>query len=235
MPYGRNVRSMPTRSSKGVGKFGLVFKEPIAGSQDRLLVGYRWYFPSRTIQYADDNAARFRQWVLALKDGNAAAIKLFSDLLGDRRMWDKLGRPDAFLAVPPHESTGQQEDWPGVKLCGLLAEQWGIKNLASILERIETVPSAIQDPRARNVELQAASMDILRVPRPRPKKVLILDDVTTSGSTLFAAQKIVRKRIGLATGIVCFALGKTESWAKPFPSQPQFPSSGLLGQASELF
>lgn len=110
------------------------------------------------------------------------------------------------VAVPSHTSAGGCGSFEEVidKLCNAL----GFINGKMCLKRVATIQKLSHGGRRnKNIHMQTIKVDKINI--LKGKKVILLDDVTTTGNSMLACEDLLR---GLGVSGICkFALAKTKS------------------------
>jgi len=186
------------------------------------VAGYRTYPNTARRHYADANRIRYRQHLLALKENDPLAIEIFTSILC-LVFDDLIGGPDAIACVPPSsQSTALRDDAMALITRRAVESDLGVIDGSSWLMRTQTVPKAHQDSSMRTYEKQFPT--IACVPGSlsvEPKRIVVIDDVCTSGATMQASVARLRERFPNA-GVVGFAFGYT-GWVNESPSVPEIP------------
>ncbi len=120
-----------------------------------------------------------------------AAGRLLSQLMGDAL--SHLPRPDALMAVPLHNSRLRSRGYDqALELAKPLARRLHIPLLRDVLvRRQQTRPQSELDAAARRRNLRGAFA--VGIGQPLPLHVALVDDVMTTGATLHAAAKVLRR------------------------------------------
>ena len=192
---------------------------------------YRWYCTAWSLRGAwqnprqFQNAKRFNDWVWALKSGRDEAVYFFAELLKVLLAQHLPKRPDVLVSIPRHQAFDEVADSPVQYACDLARERLGIKPLRVYLLRKKTLPSALEDPSVRSLNIQKESLEVKSyLKTPKKLRILIVDDVLTSGSHMTAACELMQQEFsrsevfGLAFGRTC---GRPNIL---FPDQPDFES-----------
>ena len=184
------------------------------------LIGFRWYYRKSALPYASPNGQRFRGWVLRLKEGGWDIVHRAAVLLLDVTP-DVLGRCDLVLSVPPSRATQGLPIYAMRDVAKDYIEQIRYGHFGGI-QRVRTVPKTVEDAGMRDPVRQRESVALPNDCPVSADKILVLDDVTTTGATLRGAHSLVRERYRDAN-ILLFAFGKTSGWAQAdFPEHPGF-------------
>jgi ComF family protein len=127
--------------------------------------------------------------------GGLAAGRLLAQLAADG--FAHAQRPDALVPVPLHRARLRQRGYDqALELARPLARQLGLSLRTDLLRRIRaTAPQSRLDAAARRRNLHDAFN--VRSQAPLPAHVALFDDVMTTGATLHAAARALR-RAGVA-------------------------------------
>jgi len=114
-----------------------------------------------------------------------------------------LRRPDLVLEVPLHAARLRERGYnQSAELADALAEALAAPRLPGALRRVRaTPPQARLGPAARRANL-AGAFAIERAARLRGRRVLLVDDVITTGATLDAALEALHDAGAVAAGVV---------------------------------
>jgi Phosphoribosyl transferase domain len=140
----------------------------------------------------------FSGYILDVKKSYTTGLLYFA-----QRINPLVARDVVICCVPSHDATKTQS---GIRT---LAQRLALSNRVDAthcLVRASTVPKAAHGGK-RSVQIH---LDSIRVNDPeliRDKEILLLDDVTTTGSSLVACQKLLID--AGARRVKCLALGKT--------------------------
>jgi predicted amidophosphoribosyltransferase len=140
--------------------------------------------------------------ILNFKDGDEDAVDIFYKEL------EPLLNSNFVIVVAPSHDEGK---WGlgSVKLVKKLCSDSSKKRVdgSCCLKRITTIPKAATGG-PRNVSIHLKSIKLFNKDLIYGKNILLLDDVTTSGSTLIACKQILEKEGALF--VKCIAIGKTQ-------------------------
>ena len=176
------------------------------------------YVPTHSINNATDEQLEFSRKIIALKQNSHDSVQFMSEHLSN--IWGPIfGNPDAIAAVP---SSDAQAPESGIRVVARgLSEMKDVNYLGNSLARVSSLPKCAYHPSSRNRELQAGSMKF-DLEGKDPSKILLLDDVYTSGSTMGGAMDLMSKgRSRTKCKILGLTIGKTvhlESPRTPTPS-----------------
>ncbi len=115
-----------------------------------------------------------------------------------QRAWkDPRAAPDVLIPVPLHRKRLRQRGFnQALEIARRIGKELGIEVSHSLLERIKnTVPQTTLDKAERRRNVKGAFQT---TPTPPPAHVALVDDVVTSGSTVNAAARAL-KRAGVKT------------------------------------
>ena len=174
-----------------------------------------------------------RPWILALKYGGRADLaqvlaRPLSELV--RAENAALGERDPFLCVPVplHRWRRWQRgyDQAARLAAGLAVELDG--RAANVLERARaTAPQGAPGARSRSANVRAAFrlrrawLGAARGPRLEGRAVWLVDDVVTSGATVAACARLLRRAGARRVLVACLARG-----GGPDPPDPSTPARG---------
>lgn len=189
------------------------------------LVALRWYVQDKWVPRADANKAHYREWLFGLKNAQPEAVHLLTRLFCD--YWGALlGVTTLLLTVP----SGRLH--PGSRGAGLRAVA---KAVASTTRCMYAEQGLVRTSEARqhdggmrhSREFQAHSLAIGACPSRRTYRVIVIDDIITTGNTMLGAlDRLVADAWHGAPGRIelnGFAFGKTQERPDAaFPTTPQF-------------
>jgi predicted amidophosphoribosyltransferase len=137
--------------------------------------------------------------ILDLKEGKKVGVDYFFDYMSD-----KLKRVEAIAIVPSHDPA----KGPGGlhTLARRLAASRGCVDASSALRR-HTKIDKLASGGDRSIGVHLNSIDVPERGLIKGNKVLLVDDVMTSGNSLLACRKILLK--AGASEVKCVALGRT--------------------------
>jgi predicted amidophosphoribosyltransferase len=140
--------------------------------------------------------------ILDVKKKNTVAIKSMATKL-EKKLAIRLDEFDVICSMP---SSNADESRNGIRMtASKLARNLGIIDASGCLIRTTTKPKSCAG--SRSIELQRATLAIENHDLIIGKKVLLLDDVTTSGRSLVAGAEILEK--SGASSVLKYALGET--------------------------
>ena len=179
-------------------------------SKDESLVGERYSYASALFFFEDDSP--YRQILYDIKyNGNIAAGRYFGSMLGGRIGSSEIfSDVDIVVPVPLHWRRKWKRGYNQAEvIAGSIAAQLGVPLRADLLRRTRHTGTQTKleiEAKKSNVlgafEVSAKCISVLD---PSPKHILLVDDVFTTGSTLFACFKALRSvfppsvRISVAT------------------------------------
>jgi hypothetical protein len=156
-----------------------------------------WLDPERTIVNPDFDA--FSGRILDIKNGHDDAVEYFH-----RRMEQRLGRGFPIVTVPPSNPT---EGPSGIARLGQRLAANGRIDTTGCLERNRHIRSAAREGGDRRSAERTRSIEVTRTDTISGRRVLLLDDVITTGNTLSDCQRLLSA--AGAASVTCAALGKT--------------------------
>ena len=137
--------------------------------------------------------------ILELKRGNM--VEHFADMLC---RYVDASTLDVVCIVPSHCANG---DGNGIRhVASSLSKRLGLCDACRCLHRHTTI-NKLANGGCRNVDVHLRSIMVCDASAIRNKRVLLLDDVTTTGNSLYACRELLLTA-GAAT-VVCFALAQT--------------------------
>jgi DNA processing protein len=166
------------------------------------------YVPNADMGRASGHQQTWHKKILAVKNQNPGAIRSTAERLS--KLWWLLGNPDTIVVVPSSDSNNQES---GIgKVAEQLSKLTGASYLKGALKRVVTLPRCVSNPSSRNRDKQRASMTFMALTsRGSTKRVILLDDIYTTGSTMGAGLDTI-KHSGVfdkKVGFVALSLGKT--------------------------
>ena len=197
-------------------------------------LGYRYYWPTGKSHLAPKQAQTYQTWILKLKDGDERAERMFAKLL--QAIWRPvLWMPDVIIPVPGHEKTTSMRKTPlGKVIREAVRHGCGIDG-SPILRRAQTIDSAVENPKVRNVRIQKQSMEVVDDLPPLAQRILLLDDVGVTWRTMRAAVELLREAFP-ERSITAFAFGRTPLRVpNEWPEEPVFPGKSLSGDKIKTF
>ena len=140
--------------------------------------------------------------VLDLKKSKEYALKHYEEHIAKNVNKDYF----AVCAIPSHDPEGSDET--GIRLLAKrLAARLGIGDGRQFLRRTKLVDK-LANGGSRALTVHLDSIKAQHVDQFAGKRLLLLDDVLTSGNSMLACRKILLK--AGAAEVVCLALGKTK-------------------------
>ena len=179
-------------------------------SKDESLVGERYSYASALFFFEDDSS--YRRILYDIKyNGNLSAGRYFGSMLGGRMASSEIfSDVDVVVPVPLHWRRRWKRGYNQAEvIAGSIAAQLGAPLRADLLRRTRHTGTQTRlDIEAKKSNVHGAfeaSSKCLSSMGHRPKHILLVDDVFTTGSTLFACFKALRSvfppsvRISIAT------------------------------------
>lgn len=138
--------------------------------------------------------------ILDIKNCNSSTINEFADCIA-RNLGNDF---DCIVVVPPHDSGSNNS---GIKrLAQEIANKNKLVDGTSCLSRHKSI-NKIATGGSRNQETHLKSIKVVSEEIIKGKKILLFDDISTTGNSLKACQDLL-KSAGAET-VKCFVLGKT--------------------------
>ena len=135
-----------------------------------------------------------------LKNRNPLVIEYFADCISSNLQGDF----DCIVVVPPHHN---EKDNSGIKiLAQKVVEKKKLIDATSCLIRHKTIDRLLTGGN-RSLETHLQSIKVVIQEVIKGKKLLLIDDVSTTGNSLHACQKLLES--AGANSVKCFVLGKT--------------------------
>lgn len=147
----------------------------------------------------NQNFDAFSGKILDLKQNKQSGLTYFFNML-KRINFDKT---EAIVIVPPHNPTHSSSLIP---LANFLADKHGWTKATSCVKRTKRI-TKLTAGGSRSKAVHLSSIKIKNKKIIKGKNVLVLDDVTTSGNSLKAVMKLLRK--AGARSVWAYALAKT--------------------------
>ena len=156
------------------------------------------YFPKSRYESQDD----FSKNIIELKNKNNNYIDIFFHLLKGKIKKN----PKTVICVVPSSKIAKRES--GIReLAFKLKNYCQLTTGLQILHRGKDIPSKHERKSLVSYEEQYNSLYLIDINIIKDKNVLLLDDVVTSGNTLFACSNLLLEN--RAKQITCIVLGKT--------------------------
>lgn len=138
--------------------------------------------------------------ILALKNCDSEAINYFADCI----YYNLANDFDCILVVPPHYSSNNNS---GIKILSQkIANKHKLIDGTSCLIRHKPI-DRLATGGNRSLEMHLQSIKLVNQPIIQGKKLLLLDDISTTGNSLKACKELLKS--SGATTVKCFVLGKT--------------------------
>lgn len=112
---------------------------------------------------------------------------------------------DAIGIVPSHHPDNKSNTM--TLLAEIIARDNGWKNITYNIERFKKIEKKAFSHEERNCETDLNSIKIINPEKIKKKTILLMDDITTSGSSLIACKTLLLE--AGASLVIMFALGKT--------------------------
>lgn len=161
---------------------------------------YGSYYPFH--RGRNPNFDRFSSRVLDFKRGENSAIQYFFKLLTSNADFD---RTNVVVYVPSHDKS--KFDSPVKKLAKMLASHYDWVDGTDCLVRTKTIDKlALGGPRDQQVHFD--SLIVKHSDLILDKNILVLDDVTTTGNSLYASMDLLKRNGAKSTW--SYALAKTQ-------------------------
>ncbi|MDY0129353.1 MAG: phosphoribosyltransferase [Methanosarcina vacuolata] len=177
-----------------------IFKNPEQGKlavEDRCWLGIYYPWSKRELIWPD----KFSLRIMDVKVEEDQAIKYFVHCLENVLAFDI---PYIVCTFPPSE---KGKNSSGIKrIAKEVCSLHSLVDGTNILVRTKSI-TARKDGGSRGYDTQLNSLEIINEEILRGQRVLLLDDVTTSGNSFFAGRYLL-KGAG-ASVVACLALGKT--------------------------
>ena len=178
----------------------MVFRdEKLNGTGDIVVYSnYHPYWINRDERIKNPKFDVFSGKILDLKEGKEAAIKYFFQIL------DAEINPGVTICVVPSSNPANQDS--GIARLGKMLAESHRKDMVYYLQRKEAI-SKLSYGGDRSKDVHYRSIDTVNEMDISGDIVLLMDDVTTSGNSLYACRDILINRG--AEIVEMFALGKT--------------------------
>ena len=188
---------MLLKSSKAYTGF-----EPNQNDEDSVLCAHRLYsFEQPLTGECDDfDFTEYSSGILAFKNCELSVIEISADCISSN-----IGNDfDCLAVVPPHHNG---VDNSGIKiLCQEICKRKKLVDITQCLIRERTIEK-VSTGGDRSIETHLQSIKIVNKELIEGKKLLVLDDVSTTGNSLKACQKLLES--AAAKSVKGFVLGKT--------------------------
>ncbi|HEY9609310.1 phosphoribosyltransferase [Allocoleopsis sp.] len=158
------------------------------------------YQPSTGECEGDFDFTEYTSRLLNLKNCNSLVIEDFANCISSNLHDDF----DCIVVVPPHPSG---KDNSGIRiLAQRLVDKMKLIDATSCLIRHKTIDK-LSTGGSRSLETHLQSIKVVNQEFIKGQKLLMLDDVSTTGNSLKACQKLLES--AGAKSVKCFVLGKT--------------------------
>lgn len=193
------------------------------------VIALRWYVQDKWLRGADENMINYRNWIFGIKNAKPKAVEFFIKIFLD--YWGGCLGPSTLLVTIP---SGRLH--PGTRGAGLrsLARQvatttnsmYSEQGLRRILEASQK-GSTNNLPNRHSTEFQSCSLSLGAQPSKLTKRLIVIDDIITTGATMHGAiKRLIEDGWKNNPGeleIFGFAFGRTlEKPSVEFPAVPQF-------------
>ena len=181
-------------------------------SKDESLIDERYSYACSLFFFEDDSS--YRRILYDIKyNGNLSAGRYFGSMLGGRMASSEIfSDVDIVVPVPLHWRRKWKRGYNQAEvIAGSIAAQLGVPLRADLLRRTRHTGTQTRlDIEAKKSNVAGAfevSPKCIWAPDPSPKHILLVDDVFTTGSTLFACFKALRSVFPPSVRISIAALG----------------------------
>ncbi len=158
---------------------------------------YHRYWQNKELRIKNPYFDVFSGKILDLKEGKPEAVKYFYNLINDE-ICDGV----TICVVPSSDSSKRQS---GIGMLGSMLAENGRVNKVYYLRRIQTIDKLALGGR-RDKEIHMKTISTLDDVDVTGDIILLMDDVTTTGNSLYACKEILLQRG--ARVVKMFALGK---------------------------
>lgn len=135
-----------------------------------------------------------RELILAFKYGGVEQLKHLLSGYCVQVFREKIAEPFDYLVPVPPDRGRKREFHPVTVMAKLISKQLGIELLTGYLEKVKRTQPQAELSRSRRLENLNAAFKITRVtPLMEGKKVLLLDDVYTTGTTITKCAELLIK------------------------------------------
>ena len=178
----------------------MVFREEKLNGTGDIIVysNYHPYWSNREERIKNPKFDVFSGKILDLKEGKEAAIKYFFHIL------DAEINPGVTICVVPSSDPGNKDS--GIARLGKMLAESERKDRVYYLQRTQAIPK-LSHGGDRSMAVHYRTIDTVKDLDITGDIVLVMDDVTTSGNSLYACRDILLDRG--AEVVEMFALGKT--------------------------
>ena len=182
-----------------MGKVLICGREMLVKNEVLSLGEYHRYWLDHAKRLKNPGFDEFSSKVLDIKEGKPAAIRWFAEQLDPI-----IGDDVAICAVP---SSSVIKKHPGIVSVGeqLALSRPGRFDMTQFLVRIRDIPK-LTESEVRGMQMHFDSIVTDQRMRVRGKRVLLLDDVTTTGNSMLACREILYK--AGAESVCMLALGQ---------------------------
>lgn len=158
-----------------------------------------------------------RRWCDALKQGKSSAISKLAKHVGrhpdDPGVRDVLGSDVVLVPMPRSAPRRSGDLWPAELLASALVAQGMGAQVIPLLQRMRRVQKSATAPQGmRPTAADHLESFAVLLPTSHTERIVVVDDVITTGATMLAAVSAVSDAIPDASSVKGFAFIRTKSW-----------------------